>query len=324
MSTYNIHKFEEVVGHIVSECGYAITTQYRAKEISFDLLAEKDGQQYCIEIKFSKITPSMITQICDLAKESNLLPILVSAFCIEPDKRISVQENYPELVLVDIANLLYATQYTPELRNDLIASLSYSIDGIAPQEGFFRIESLRHDDYTASLIAEMNACQSGHPSFRTYEILCRKLLENIFAEDLALWKEQKQSNNDLYRFDLLCRIKDDNQKTFWSILERYFRSKYVIFEFKNHANPISQNEIYTTEKYLYAKALRAVGIMIAANGYSENARWAAKGCLRENGKLILLLDTQDLIEMNKLRAQHEDPSNYLLDKLDNLLLELEK
>lgn len=35
--------------------------------------------------------------------------------------------------------------------------------------------------------------------------------------------------------------------------------------------------------YLYSKALRSVGIMIAANGYEENARWAAKGCLWENG-----------------------------------------
>lgn len=57
----------------------------------------------------------------------------------------------------------------------------------------------------------------------------------------------------------------------------------MIFEFKNYSEPITQKEIYTTEKYLYAKALRCVGILIAANGYSENAQWAAKGCLRENG-----------------------------------------
>ena len=128
----------------------------------------------------------------------------------------------------------------------------------------------------------------------------------------------------MYRFDLLCRIKDGNQKTFWSILERYFNSKYVIFEFKNYTEPITQKEIYTTEKYLYAKALRSVGILISAHGYDENAYWAAKGCLRENGKLILLLETNDLIEMNKMKIDQEDPSNYLLGKLDDLLMDLEK
>ena len=70
--------------------------------------------------------------------------------------------------------------------------------------------------------------------------------------------------------------------------------------------------------------MRSVGIMIAANGYDDNARWAAKGCLRENGKLILLLETKDLIEMNRLKDRQEDPADYLQDKLDELLLELEK
>ena len=87
---------------------------------------------------------------------------------------------------------------------------------------------------------------------------------------------------------------------------------------------VTQNEIYTTEKYLYSKALRSVGIIISANGYNENAYWAAKGSLRENGKLILLLNTNDLIEMNQMKLKQNDPSVYLLDKLDELLLELEK
>lgn len=113
-------------------------------------------------------------------------------------------------------------------------------------------------------------------------------------------------------------------KTFWGILERYFNSKYIIFEFKNYSEKITQKEVYTTEKYLYAKALRSVGIIIAANGYDENALWAAKGCLRENGKLIILLDTEDLIAMNEMEIDNEGPSGYLLNKLDDLLSELEK
>ena len=98
----------------------------------------------------------------------------------------------------------------------------------------------------------------------------------------------------------------------------------IIFEFKNYSEPITQKEIYTTEKYLYAKALRSVGIIIAQNGYDENAYWAAKGCLRENGKLLILLRTEDLFDMSIMKEKQEDPSNYLLDKLDDILLELEK
>lgn len=170
----------------------------------------------------------------------------------------------------------------------------------------------------------MKGCISGKMHFRKYETICQELLENAFASDLSLWRNQQKSNSDMYRFDLICRIKENNGKAFWSIVERFFNSKYVVFEFKNYTAPITQKEIYTTEKYLYAKALRSVAIIVAANGYNDNAERAAKGALRENGKLLLLLNTDDLIKINEMKIANEDPSAYLLGKLDNLLLELEK
>lgn len=36
------------------------------------------------------------------------------------------------------------------------------------------------------------------------------------------------------------------------------------------------------------------------------------------------VDYNDLIEMNRIKDDHEDASDYLLDKLDQILLELEK
>ena len=146
----------------------------------------------------------------------------------------------------------------------------------------------------------------------------------LFADDLTLWREQKHSNNGLYRFDLLCRIKNGDQNTFWSIVERYFQSKYVIFEFKNYSRNITQKEVYTTEKYLYSKALRCVAIIITSKGMDKHAEWAAKGVLRETGKLILIFEKQDVIKMCEMKMKDEDPSEYLLDKLDGLLMELEK
>ena len=67
-----------------------------------------------------------------------------------------------------------------------------------------------------------------------------------------------------------------------------------------------------------------MGIIISQSGYNENAIWAAKGCLRENGKLLVLLTTDDLIEMSIIKENQEDPAEYLLQKLDNILMELEK
>ena len=326
MDIKNCYAFENSVAKIFIEAGYTVKqgVQLENKIGDIDIIAEKDKRKFCVEVKYSRITEKAIQQICDTAESNEMIPLLVTAYTIEEKRKEYYQKSYANLIFIDITNLLFAVQNNAELRNELIASLPYAIDDIKPQKGFIQIDSLRHDDYTNSLIKEIEWCEAGKSLARTYEVLCVKLLENIFSEDLALWREQQKSNKDLYRFDLLCRIKDGNQKTFWSIIERYFNSKYVVFEFKNYSDPITQKEIYTTEKYLYSKALRSVGILISAHGYDENAFWAAKGCLRENGKLIVLLETKDLIEMNKMKIDQEDPSNYLLDKLDELLMELEK
>ena len=323
----NYYRFENCIAKIFEEAEYSITRNVRIENnprYEIDIIAEKNKNKFCVEVKYTQITDIAAKRIYKISELSNMRPILVTAYNIKESKKTYFQEMYPNLIVIDIANLLFAVQDNAELNNELISLLPYTIDNIIPKEGFIQINTLQHNDYTKSLIKEIKQCETGKLKFRTYEQLCNKLLKNIFSEDLALWKEQSKSNNDLYRFDLLCRIKDQNQKTFWSILEKYFNSKYLIFEFKNYKEPITQKEIYTTEKYLYSKSLRSVAVIISANGYSENAYWAAKGCLRENGKLIILLKTDDLIEMNKIKDNQEDPSNYLLDRLDEFLLELEK
>ena len=317
--------FEECVAKIFSEAEFAVSRQYRTENnMEIDIFVEKNEMKYCVEVKYSPIQDNAVRQIHTIAKECNAEAILVTIYELEDKKRAYYENTYSGVVLIDISNLLFAVQNCTELQNELMSILPYTVNDIEPKEGFIHIDCIKHNDYTRALIKEMELCEAGRGFATTYEKMCHKLLKNVFSGELDLWKEQQRLNSDLYRFDLLCRIKDRNKKTFWSILERYFNTKYVIFEFKNYSDKITQKEVYTTEKYLYSKALRSVGIVVAANGYDDNAYWAAKGCLRENGKLIMLLETQDLITMNKMKLDQEDPSDYLLEKLDGILLELEK
>lgn len=141
--------------------------------------------------------------------------------------------------MIDGSNLLFAAKDSEELYNGLIAVLPYTGNEVENKEGFIHVNSLQHYDYTTSLIEEMRLCNTGKLMANKYEKVCLKLLKNAFSDDLTLWKELQPSNNNLYRFDFLYRIKDGEQKSFWAILEKYFNSKYVIFEFKNYGNPIT-------------------------------------------------------------------------------------
>lgn len=329
MDNRKYYMFEETIKKIFTEAEFHIAMEAKCNDTIYDFIAEKGGKSYCIDIRYSKTmySPRALANIERLylsATSHKMIPILTTAFKIKEREKEYYKKSFPDLILLDIANLLFAVKDRIKLRNELISELSFTIDDIEPQEGFIKLNILQHDDYVNSLIAELISCESGKQMFRKYEEICYEILKYIFSDDLALWKEQQKSNKDLYRFDLLCRIKEDNRRDFWAILEKHFNSKYVIFEFKNYQEPITQKEIYTTEKYLYSKALRGVGIIISANGYDKNAYWASKGCLRENGKLIILLKSSDLKEMCEMKLNLKDPSDYLLNILDELLLDLEK
>lgn len=315
--------FEQFISNLFIELGYEIKNEVIQNKPfgRADMIAKKAGVEYCIEVKFSSISEKTIEQIYNFIHGTDMIPVIVTAYEIKED---TFKRKYPELEIIDISNLLHAVENNDELKYGLISILPFSVEGISPKESFLSVNSLEDSNYKESLIKELKQCKPGRTYSNKYEDICYKVLQMLFSNDLTLWKKQQNSNKGLYRFDLLCRIKDDSTKTFWSIIENYFKSKYIIFEFKNYSKVVSQREIYTTEKYLYSKALRSVGIIITPKGYEKNAYWATKGCLRESGKLILLLTNADLIKMINTKNNDENPSEHLLTKLDEMLLELEK
>lgn len=189
-----------------------------------------------------------------------------------------------------------------------------------------RMAQMQKTSDSAALRRELTQWQGGKGTALSiqYEKLCTKVLKQLFFTDLTLWQEQAKSNDELYRFDLICKIKRDNRKDFWEMAERHFLSKYIIFEFKNYSGKVTQMEVTTTARYLYTKALRSIAIIVSPNGFSEHAEKAARGALREEGKLILALTNAELVQMLQMQDNGDDPADYLSDKLDALLIDLEK
>ena len=54
---------------------------------------------------------------------------------------------------------------------------------------------------------KLNSWKPTDNTFSDYENLCIDVLRTLFNDDLTLWKLQQKSNEDLFRFDLICKIK---------------------------------------------------------------------------------------------------------------------
>lgn len=304
----------------------------------FDFGMFKQNNKYAVEVKCStspdyrilKSIESSIIRLIDRASKEGMIPILMVYSFISEREKEEFRKKHKNLVLLDLSNILYLAKRA-DMYDKVLAVLPFTIDQVENEP----VDLLNFSVITADASIEdelpeippfdLSGCAEGSDGAPYFEDLCSDVLEKIFSDSLTLWERQPRSNSDLYRFDLLCRIKDDeNNEGFWHIVERFFNSKYIVFEYKNYKDEITQKEIYSTERYLYNKALRNVAIIIARNGFDEHSEWAAKGCLRENGKLIILLNIADINRMIQIKNEHEDPANVLLEKLDTLLIKLEK
>ncbi len=328
------NSFVDVIAYVFQQAGYDVQKEVRFGDVSFDLVA-KDGQKtLAIEVKYVTSTigkayfsiEHAIQHTVTILTKANMIPVLVITGILENTIKDHYKAEYPELIIIDTANLLFIAQNDSKTYNMIVSALPDVVNEVEPIEPDKRINLswLEHGDEFQNIINSFETCPVGKSGATLFEKACFKALSYAFSEDLTLWEEQKRSNDGLFRFDLICRIKDGNQKSFWKIMEQFFHTKYVVFEFKNHRNKITQGEILTTEKYLYPKALRTVGIIISANGNSIHAQKAARGVFRETGKLILLFGKDQLVKMCEMKRNGDDPSNFLMDRLDQLLSELEK
>lgn len=156
---------------------------------------------------------------------------------------------------------------------------------------------------------------------QSFEKLCEEALILLFGTELLGWRRQSAIENGYQRVDLIARLQPV-RSAFWTTLSADFRARYIVFEFKNYTDPIGQDQIYATERYLYATALRSVAIVIARNGYSENAGRTVRGALRDQGKLILCLDLEEFCSMLQAFDTGDEFEKPLFAKRDDLLMSL--
>lgn len=342
------YQFEDLCADLFRAYGF-IVKQDEVQEVSgrkyyYDVLIENEkGEQAIAEIKLyrtRKASRSMLKKAIekllrsgDVSNIKNLVLIIGSSLQSELKKEL---ESEYGIVIFDSKNLISLFSINTNLSdryqsitNDIPKSVFNDIEVEETNINIiFSLTSLSNhridiSQSTAELLeAMLENIKCGKEDYRLFEETCTEILSFLFEEYLTGWHEQIKTSDDLNRYDLICRIKNGNE--FWNFIKEEFKSRYIIFEFKNYCSKIKQTQIYTTEKYLFQTALRNVCFMISREGPDRGAILASNGVLRETGKLIVHLTQNDIIEMLRLKDSGSEPSDYLFDQVDQLLLTLSK
>ena len=274
----------------------------------------------------------MYGNICEKFYNECVQSILVVSCFVSNDVKKKYYEKY-NVLIIDISNLIYLVQDDDNMMKQLIECVHYDISSINPEE-ILNISFLKTNNNVGDglcqcskaieFINKLESLPYGkiNNSDKEYEKLCTDIINYLFKSDFTKMIDQHSTDDKMFQMDLICGLKGTSE--FWKNLIQHYNTRFVVFEFKNYEEEISQNLIYVAEKYLYDATLRNVAIIISRKGFSNNAHKAANGILTENKKLVIDLSDEDIIAMLRMKADKEDASDYMLDKLEEWLMSISK
>ncbi len=312
-----------------------------------DFLLKKNNQKIIVEVKGYQsrfVKQSILNQAIEQVSHYNKIArkifdekvisiLLVS--CRVPSKEKLKYFNERDILIIDIANILYLIDNNKKLKDELSKCIYYDFENIEVEEPLLKDIFIAKEknitneepvtiEKTISYIKKLEKLKPGKldNNDKKYEKLCYDIIDYLFGSEFARVEKQNQTDEKMFQMDMICSLKGISD--IWKIFLSYYRSRYVVFEFKNYSESIDQNLIYITEKYLFDAALRNVAFIISRKGFSPNALKAARGILTEHKKLILNINDTDLINMLRMKADGLDPSDYLLKIFDDYLMNISK
>ena len=348
------YQFEEFIEKFLTHYNFnEIIKEYNVKDqnksVRIDFLLKKNKQKIIVEVKgyYSRfIERSILNQAIEQILYYNRLvrntlkgKIINILFvpCQIPALEKMKYFNDKNVLILDIANILYLIGDDVELQNELLKCISYDFTNIEVEEPLLNDifierknekgvnnETPKIIEEATEYIQKLGEIKPGKTdnSDKKYEKLCYDIINFLFGAEFTRMEKQNKTDDEMFRMDLICSLRGTSD--IWKIFLNYYRSRYVVFEFKNYSEQIDQNLIYVTEKYLYDAVLRNVAFIVSRKGFSHNASKAAKGILTEDKKLILDLDEEDLINMLRMKADGLDASDYLLQIFDDYLMSISK
>jgi len=231
--------------------------------------------------------------------------------------------GYHDVDVWDLGRIFSSAQPYPDLFRKLAVALEIDVDRAAQYAGT-PIQPVNEDEQPLKkgrLIADiLTNLPTGHAHYTDFEEACITALKYLFDQDLTGWHEQHRSHDGHHRRDLVCRTLPNAE--LWKLILSDLKSRYVVFEFKNYSSEVKEAEVNQAEKYLYPVALRCVAFIISPNGLSQSALSATYGAMRENGKMIISITSQELVQMLVGKDEGTDPNVEMFRLVDALLMGL--
>jgi hypothetical protein len=178
--------------------------------------------------------------------------------------------------------------------------------------------------YDSGLLRDgLATCPPGRTGWAKFEELALATLCHLFVPPLARPTIQARTFSGLDRRDAIFPNRITDTTTSWGLLRHDHDARLILVEFKNYDKEnIGKEETDQTRNYL-KKSMGRLAIICCNKLPDHSAHLRRNGVYSEEGKIILFITTGNLREMLDMKDRGDDPSEFIVDCVDQFLIQHE-
>lgn len=166
-------------------------------------------------------------------------------------------------------------------------------------------------------------CPAGRDGWRQFEDAGIAALRFLFVPPLTEPIIQPRSYSGIDRRDAVFPNRNMDESNNWGRLFRELGARMVLIEFKNYdLEEIGKDETNQTRNYL-TPPMGRLAIMCCNRDPNEAAHIKRNTIFSEDGKVILFVTREQLVEMLFIKERGEDPSDLIMDMVERFYLQHE-
>lgn len=156
------------------------------------------------------------------------------------------------------------------------------------------------------LISKLKDVPPGEEHWQDYQTICSEILTSCFVPPLSGPFEESRTLEGIHRRDIIFSI-PAGISGFWGWVQNAFSAVAIIVDAKNYSRELPPDQIVDVSKYLGAKKLGNLGIIISRRGPSLSAKKQQIHNWIHYEQMIICLSDDDLKQMITLKETSNNP-----------------
>jgi hypothetical protein len=171
------------------------------------------------------------------------------------------------------------------------------------------------------LRTQLTSCLPGRPGWRAFESAATETLTYLLVPPLQPPHIQARTLDGTEIRDALFPNRNFNFDNNFGRLWHELSVRILLFEFKNYdVDEISGDEVIQTSGYSRPQFGR-LAILCSNKEPNASARRRRNTIFSTDRRVILFLTTEHLLEMLDIKERGEDPSDFIMDLLDQFYIQ---